>query len=75
MDCLPGRKSRLFFSLDIPESLAWRGLRENISRKIWFSKNFDIKILRIKSLGSGTLGSPNRHCLDHDRAIWIDEQG
>jgi hypothetical protein len=33
-----------FFSFDIPESLAWRGFRETVSRKIWFSKNLDIKI-------------------------------
>jgi hypothetical protein len=61
--------SRLNFSLDIPESLAQRGFRKTVSRKIWFSKNLDTKILRTKGLGLSTLGARNRHGLDHDRAI------
>jgi hypothetical protein len=63
------------FSFDLPESLDQRGFRETVSRKIWFSKNLDIKILGTKGLGLGTLGAPDRHCLVHDRAIWIGRQG
>jgi hypothetical protein len=75
MGRLSGQISRSIFSLDIAESLAGRGFREIVSRKIWFSKNLDIKILRTKGLGLGTLGASNRHCLDHDRAILIAGQG
>jgi|HubBroStandDraft_6_1064221.scaffolds.fasta_scaffold00051_52 hypothetical protein len=67
--------SRLIFGLDIPESPARRGFRQTVSRKIWFSKNLDIKILRTKGLGPGTPGAPNRHCLDKDYAILIFGQG
>jgi hypothetical protein len=58
-----------FFSVDIPRCLAQRGFRKNRSRKIWISKNLDTKILGTKGLGLGTLGAPDRHCLDYDRAI------
>ena len=57
------------FSFDTPESLAQRGFRKTVSRKILLSKNLDTKILRTKGLGLGTLGAFNRHGLDHDRAI------
>ena len=63
------------FSFDISESLAQRGFRKSVPRKIWFSKNLDIKILRTKGLGSGTLGSPNRHGLDNHLALEIVRQG
>ena len=36
--------------------------------KSCFSKNLDTKILTTEDLGSRLLGSPNRHCLDYDRA-------
>jgi hypothetical protein len=58
--------SRLVFSFDIPESLAPHGFCETISRKIWFSKNLDIKILRTKTLEVGTLGAPNRFVIRAD---------
>jgi hypothetical protein len=61
----PGLK--FFFRSD--ERLAQRGFSQSVSRKIWFSKNLDIKILRTKGLGVGTLGALNRHRLDYDRAI------
>src|SRR5580704_7904927 len=75
MGWLPGQISRLNFSFDIPEGLAPRGFRETVSCKIRFSKNLDIKILRTKRLGVGTLGAPDRHCLDYDRAIYFAGQG
>jgi hypothetical protein len=65
----PGRSPDYCFSFDISESLAQRGFCKTVSRKIWFSKNLDIKILRTKGLESGTLGALNCHCLDYDRAI------
>jgi hypothetical protein len=63
------RISRSIFSFDISESLTQRGFRETVLRKIWFSKNLDIKILRTKGLTFSTLGALNCHCLDYDRAI------
>jgi len=66
---LEDRSADQIFSVDLLESLAQHGFRETVSRKIWFSKNLDTKILGIKGLGLSTLGAPDRHCLDHDRAI------
>jgi hypothetical protein len=71
MDWLCEQISRSNFFFDIPKNLAQRGFRKSLSRKIWFSKNLDIKILRTKGLGSGTLGSPNRHGLDNHLAVQI----
>jgi hypothetical protein len=67
--------SRSFFSLDTPESLAQRWFHKNVSRKILFSKNLNTKILGTNGLGWGTLGSPNRHCLDDDRSFELWAQG
>jgi hypothetical protein len=58
-----------FFSFDISEILVQRGFRKDVSPKIRFSKNLDIKILRTKDLEPGDSASLDRHGLDHDHAI------
>jgi hypothetical protein len=71
----PARSQIKFISLDISGSLAQRGIRENVFRKIWFSKNLDIKIERTNNLWRGESVSLDRHCLGHDYAILIVAQG
>jgi len=55
------------FFLDTSGILVQRGFRKSVSRKIWFSKNLDIKILKTKELKPGNSVTLNRHGLDHDR--------
>jgi hypothetical protein len=55
-----------FFADRSPESLAQRGFCKSGIRKIWFSKNLDIKILKLSNLGSGHWGRCHRHVLRHD---------
>jgi hypothetical protein len=60
-----------FIFADPAETLVQRGFRKSGLRKIRFSKNLDIKILRTNILAGQVSRWANRHCLDHDRAIWI----
>jgi hypothetical protein len=59
---------QIFFA-DTSETLVPRGLCESGLRKIWFSKNLDIKILRTNRLAGQVSRWANSHGLDHDRAI------
>src|ERR1700693_4820859 len=58
-----------FVSRDPLESRTQCGFRQSGLCKILFSKNLDTKILITDDLGTRLLASPNRHGLDHDRAI------
>jgi hypothetical protein len=64
-----------FIFADPAESLVHRGFCKSGLRKIWFSKNLDIKILRTNNLAGRVSRWANRHCLDHDRAIQFWAQG
>jgi hypothetical protein len=71
-----GRISEIcIFSFISLKSLAGRGFCEMSPRKIQMSKNLDIKILRIKSLGAPISSLPTVTCLDDDYAIEIEGQG
>jgi hypothetical protein len=59
----------LIFFADPAETLVPRGFRKSGLRKILFSKNLDIKILRTDSLAGDLSRWADRHCLDHDCAI------
>jgi hypothetical protein len=58
-----------FIFVDPPETLVRRGFRKSGLRKILFSKNLDIKILRTNRLAGAISHWADRHCLDHDCAI------
>jgi len=60
-----------FFLPNPAESLVQRGFCKSGLCKILFSKNLDTKILRTNSLAAQVSRWADRHCLDHDRAIWI----
>jgi hypothetical protein len=64
-----------FIFVDPAETLVQRGFRKSGLRKIRFSKNLDIKILRTKSLAGQVSRWADRHCLDHDRASSAAAQG
>jgi hypothetical protein len=57
-----------FIFVDPAETLVQRGFRKSVLRKIRFSKNLDIKILRTNNLEEPVSRWADRHCLDHDRA-------
>jgi hypothetical protein len=69
------RISDQIYFRDPAVTLVQQGFRKSGLRKIRFSKNLDIKILRTNSLAGQVSRWADRHCLDHDRASLTAAQG